>query len=49
MGPMGAQFATRGGGAPDFLKKEKFLAGGLSSRLQEKVKGKFPENFEEAM
>ena len=39
----------QGEGAPDFLKKEKFLAGGLSSRLQEKVKGKFPEDFEEAM
>ena len=38
-----------GEGAPDFLKKEKFLAGGLSPSLQEKVKGKFPENFEEAM
>ena len=33
---------------PDFLKKEKFLAG-LSPSLQEKVKGKFPESFEEAM
>ena len=37
-----------GEGVPDFLKKEKFLAG-LSPSLQEKVKGKFPENFEEAM
>ena len=37
-----------GEGAPDFLKKEKFLAG-LSPSLQEKVKGKFPESFEEAM
>ena len=34
-----------GVGAPDFLKKEKFLAG-LSPSLQEKVKGKFPESFE---
>ena len=38
-----------GEGAPDFLKKEKFLAGGLSPSLQEKVNGKFPESFEEAM
>ena len=38
----------KGEGAPDFLKKEKFLAG-LSPSLQEKVKGKFPESFEEAM
>ena len=38
-----------GEGAPNFLKKEKFLAGGLSPSLQEKVKGKFPDNFEEAM
>ena len=37
-----------GEGALDFLKKEKFLAG-LSPSLQEKVKGKFPESFEEAM
>ena len=37
-----------GEGAPNFLKKDKFLAG-LSPSLQEKVKGKFPENFEEAM
>ena len=37
-----------GEGAPDFLKKEKFLAG-LSPSLQEKVKGKFPQSFEEAM
>ena len=37
-----------GEGAPNFLKKEKFLAG-LSPSLQEKVKGKFPESFEEAM
>ncbi|MCO5611532.1 hypothetical protein L7F22_065785 [Adiantum nelumboides] len=34
--------------APNFLKKEKFLAG-LFSDLQEKVKGKFPETFEEAL
>ncbi|MCO5596795.1 hypothetical protein L7F22_050865 [Adiantum nelumboides] len=33
--------------APNFLKKEKFLAG-LFPDLQEKVKGKFPETFEEA-
>ena len=37
-----------GEGAPDFLKKEKFLAE-LSPSLQEKVKGKFPESFDEAM
>ena len=34
--------------APNFLQKERFLAG-LSPVLQEKVRGKFPENFEEAM
>ena len=34
--------------APNFLQKEKFLAG-LSPALQEKVKGKFPDSFEEAM
>ncbi|MCO5552684.1 hypothetical protein L7F22_006201 [Adiantum nelumboides] len=34
--------------APNFLKKEKFLAG-LFSDLQEKIKGKFPETFEEAL
>ncbi|MCO5560767.1 hypothetical protein L7F22_014387 [Adiantum nelumboides] len=34
--------------APNFLKKEKFLAG-LFLDLQEKVKGKFPETFEEAL
>ena len=34
--------------APNFLQKERFLAG-LSPLLQEKVRGKFPENFEEAM
>ncbi|MCO5590744.1 hypothetical protein L7F22_044719 [Adiantum nelumboides] len=34
--------------APNFLKKEKFLAG-LFPDLQEKVKGKFPEIFEEAL
>ncbi|MCO5606386.1 hypothetical protein L7F22_060574 [Adiantum nelumboides] len=34
--------------APNFLKKEKFLAG-LFPDLQEKVKGKFPETFEEAL
>ncbi|MCO5607231.1 hypothetical protein L7F22_061424 [Adiantum nelumboides] len=33
---------------PNFLKKEKFLAG-LFPDLQEKVKGKFPETFEEAL
>ena len=37
-----------GEGAPDFLKKEKFLSG-LSPSLHEKVKGEFPESFEEAM
>ena len=37
-----------GEGVPDFLKKEKFLVG-LSPSLQEKVKGKFPESFEESM
>ncbi|MCO5584204.1 hypothetical protein L7F22_038127 [Adiantum nelumboides] len=34
--------------APNFLKKEKFLAGRFPD-LQEKVKGKFPETFEEAL
>ena len=34
--------------APNFLQKEKFLAG-LAPSLQEKVKEKFPEDFEEAM
>ncbi|MCO5550383.1 hypothetical protein L7F22_003867 [Adiantum nelumboides] len=34
--------------APNFLKKEKFLAR-LFPDLQEKVKGKFPETFEEAL
>ncbi|MCO5573994.1 hypothetical protein L7F22_027772 [Adiantum nelumboides] len=34
--------------ALNFLKKEKFLAG-LFPDLQEKVKGKFPETFEEAL
>ncbi|MCO5600477.1 hypothetical protein L7F22_054590 [Adiantum nelumboides] len=34
--------------APNFLKKEKFLAG-LFPDLQEKVKGKFPKTFEEAL
>ena len=34
--------------APNFLQKERFLAG-LSPVLQEKVKGKFPESFEEAI
>ncbi|MCO5560994.1 hypothetical protein L7F22_014614 [Adiantum nelumboides] len=34
--------------APNFLKKEKFLAG-LFPDLQEKVKGKFLETFEEAL
>ena len=32
--------------APNFLKKERFLAG-LSLVLQDKVRGKFPKNFEE--
>ena len=34
--------------APNFLKKERFIAG-LHPILQQKVRGKFPENFEEAM
>ena len=34
--------------APNFIQKERFLAG-LSPTLQEKVKGKFPESFEEAI
>ncbi|MCO5587869.1 hypothetical protein L7F22_041821 [Adiantum nelumboides] len=34
--------------APNFLQKERFLDG-LSSPLKEKVKGKFPRTFEEAM
>ena len=34
--------------APNFLQKERFLAG-LFPLLQEKVKGKFPESFKEAM
>ncbi|MCO5547440.1 hypothetical protein L7F22_000889 [Adiantum nelumboides] len=34
--------------APNFLKKVKFLAG-LFPDLHEKVKGKFPETFEEAL
>ena len=34
--------------APNFLQKERFLAG-LAPSLQEKVNGKFPEDFEEAM
>ena len=33
--------------APNFLQKERFLAG-LFLVLQEKVRGKFPENFDEA-
>ena len=33
--------------APKFLQKERFLAG-LSLLLQDKVRGKFLENFEEA-
>ena len=33
---------------PSFLQKERFLAG-LSSVLQEKVRSKFPKNFDEAM
>ena len=32
---------------PNFLQKERFLVG-LSLVLQEKVRGKFPENFDEA-
>ena len=34
--------------APNFLKKERFIAG-LHPILQQKVRGKFPETFEEAM
>ncbi|MCO5566872.1 hypothetical protein L7F22_020555 [Adiantum nelumboides] len=34
--------------APNFLQKERFLDG-LSSPLKEKVKGKFPRTFEEAI
>ena len=34
--------------APNFLQKERFLAG-LAPSLQEKVNEKFPEDFEEAM
>ena len=33
--------------APNFLQKERFLAG-LNTLLQEKVRAKFPETFEEA-
>ena len=33
--------------APNFLQKERFLAG-LNALLQEKVRAKFPETFEEA-
>ena len=33
--------------APNFLQKERFLAG-LNPLLQEKVQAKFPETFEEA-
>ena len=33
--------------APNFLQKERFLAG-LSLVLQEKLRGKFVENFDEA-
>ena len=36
-----------GESAPNFLQKERFLAG-LSPVLQEKVRGKFPENFDKA-
>ena len=32
--------------APNFLQKERFLAG-LNPLLQEKVRGKFPETFDE--
>ena len=39
---------SQGERAPNFLQKERFLAG-LSPLLQEKVKGKFPETFEEAL
>ena len=33
--------------APNFLQKERFLVG-LNTLLQEKVRAKFPETFEEA-
>ena len=38
----------RGQQAPEFLKKDKFI-GGLFPMLQEKVRGKFPNTFEEAL
>ena len=37
----------KGERAPNFLQKERFLAG-LSPVLQEKVRSKFPESFDEA-
>ena len=37
-----------GGAAPDFLKKDKFMAG-LCEPLREKVRGKFPATYAEAV
>ena len=37
-----------GEGAPKFLKKERFLAGSIPS-LQEKVRGKLPVTFDDAL
>ena len=34
--------------APDFLKKERFMAG-LWPSLSEKVRGRFPADYEEAV
>ena len=38
----------RGEGAPNFLKKDRFLAG-LYLPLREKVKGRFPATYKEAV
>ena len=38
---------NKGERSPNFLQKERFLAG-LNPLLQEKVQGKFPETFDEA-
>ena len=38
--------------APDFLKKERFMAGLwplLNQKLNQKVRGRFPANYEEAI
>ena len=43
---MGASL-PKGEKAPNFLQKERFLAG-LSPVLQEKVRSKFPDSFDEA-